>query len=73
MKFTMVMHRIKSIPLLKQALHYDHNDRTKSDLFVSLQMALVPVFGDNTDAGKTAYGQIKTNATIQNKTSGLRI
>jgi len=40
------VHRIKSIPLLKQALQYNHLDRTKSDLFVSLQMALVPVFGD---------------------------
>jgi hypothetical protein len=40
------VHRIKSIPLLKQALQYDHLDRTKSDLFVSLQMALVPVFGE---------------------------
>ena len=40
------VHRIKFIELLKQALKYDHLDRTKSDLFVSLQMALVPVFGD---------------------------
>lgn len=40
------VHRIKSVPMLKQALEYDHLDRTKSDLFVSLQMALVPCFGD---------------------------
>jgi hypothetical protein len=40
------VHRIKSIPLLKQALSYNHLDRTKSDLFVSLQMALVSVFGE---------------------------
>ena len=39
------VHRIKSIPLLKQTLEYNHLDRTKSDLFVSLQMALVAVFG----------------------------
>lgn len=40
------VHRIKSIPMLKQALEYNHGDRTKSDLFVSLQMALVACFGE---------------------------
>lgn len=40
------VHRIKSIPMLKQALQYNHLDRGKSDLFVSLQMALVACFGD---------------------------
>lgn len=40
------VHRIKSIPMLKQALEYNHLDRTKSDLLVSLQMALVAVFGE---------------------------
>ena len=40
------VHRIKFIELLKQALVYDHLDRGKSDLFVSLQMCLVAVFGD---------------------------
>jgi hypothetical protein len=40
------VHRVKYIPLLKQALKYDHLDRGKSDLFVALQMALVAVFGD---------------------------
>lgn len=39
-------HRIKYNPLLKQGLHYDHLDRTKSDLWVALQMALIPLFGD---------------------------
>lgn len=40
------VHRVKHIPLLKEALYYDHLDRQKSDLFVSLQMALVAVFGE---------------------------
>ena len=40
------VHRIKHIPLLKEALYYDHLNRTSSDLFVSLQMALVAVFGE---------------------------
>jgi len=40
------VHRLKSIPMLKQALEYDHLNRTKSDLFVSLQMALVACFGE---------------------------
>lgn len=40
------VHRVKYIPLLKQALSYNHADRTKSDLFVALQMALAPVFGE---------------------------
>jgi len=40
------VHRIKFIELLKQGLQYNHLDRTKSDLWVSLQMALVAIFGD---------------------------
>jgi len=40
------VHRIKHEGLLKEALYYNHLDRTKSDLFVSLQMALVAVFGE---------------------------
>ena len=40
------IHRCRYIPMLKQILKYNHLDRTKSDLFVSLQMALVAVFGD---------------------------
>ena len=38
--------RIKHIGMLEQALKYDHSDRTKSDLFVALQMALSAVFGE---------------------------
>jgi hypothetical protein len=41
------VHRIKFIELLKQALAYDHSNRTPSDLFVSLQMALVAFFGES--------------------------
>lgn len=41
------VHRIKFIQLLKQALSYDHSNRTPSDLFVSLQMALVAIFGES--------------------------
>lgn len=40
------IHRVKHIGLIQQGLHYNHLDRTKSDLWVSLQMALVPVFGE---------------------------
>lgn len=40
------VHRIKHIPMLKEILYYDHLERTKSDLFISLQMALVAVFGE---------------------------
>lgn len=40
------VHRIRHKGLLEQGLNYDHLDRTKSDLWVSLQMALVPVFGE---------------------------
>ena len=40
------VHRVKHVGLLKQGLQYNHLDRTKSDLWVALQMALVPVFGD---------------------------
>lgn len=39
-------HRIKYIPCLQQALEYDHLDRGKSDIWVSMQMALVAAFGD---------------------------
>lgn len=49
------VHRIKSIPLLKQALAYNHLDRTKSDLFVSLQMALVACFGEMQMPKKQEY------------------
>lgn len=40
------VHRVKHIPLLKEIKYYDHLERTKSDLFISLQMALVAVFGE---------------------------
>jgi len=40
------IHRVKHKQLIEQGLHYNHLDRTKSDLWVSLQMALVPVFGE---------------------------
>lgn len=40
------IHRCKHKGLIEQGLHYNHLDRTKSDLWVSLQMALVPVFGE---------------------------
>lgn len=40
------VHRIKFVELLKQALTYDHSNRSPSDLFVSLQMALVAIFGE---------------------------
>jgi len=40
------IHRCKHIGLIKQGLSYNHLDRTKSDLWVSLQMALVPVYGE---------------------------
>ncbi len=45
-KYNGHVHRIKHVAMLKEMLYYDHNDRTKSDLFVSLQMALVAAFGE---------------------------
>lgn len=45
-KYNGHVHRVKHIELLKQGLAYNHLDRTKSDLWVSLQMSLVPVFGE---------------------------
>lgn len=38
-------HRVKFPIMLKQALEYDHSDRTKSDVIISLMMALLPCFG----------------------------
>lgn len=40
------IHRVRHKLLIEQGLHYNHLDRTKSDLWVALQMALVPVFGE---------------------------
>lgn len=45
-KYNGHVHRIKFIPLLEQLLMYDHLNRTKSDLVVSLMMALLPIFGE---------------------------
>ena len=62
------VHRIKFIVLLKQALQYDHNDRTKSDLFVSLQMALVACFGEMQNI-PTPNTSIKILPTFKVKTT----
>jgi hypothetical protein len=39
------VHRVKYPVLLQQALEYDNSDRTKSDVLISLMMALLPCFG----------------------------
>lgn len=39
------VHRVVFPMLLQQALEYDHSDRTKSDIVISLMMALLPCFG----------------------------
>lgn len=39
------VHRVKYKILLQQALEYDNTDRTKSDILISLMMALLPCFG----------------------------
>lgn len=39
------VHRVKFRIVLEQALAYDHSDRTKSDVIISLMMALLPCFG----------------------------
>lgn len=39
------VHRVKFPMMLKQALEYNHSDRTKSDIIISLMMALLPCFG----------------------------
>jgi len=62
------VHRVKFIPLLKEALHYDHLDRTKSDLFVSLQMALVAVFGEMRMPKKATVVPMKIMPTYKLKT-----
>ena len=38
-------HRIVFPVMLQQALEYNHSDRTKSDVIISLMMALLPCFG----------------------------
>jgi hypothetical protein len=39
------VHRVKFPMMLTQALEYNHSDRTKSDIIISLMMALLPCFG----------------------------
>lgn len=39
------VHRVKFPIMLTQALEYNHSDRTKSDVIISLMMALLPCFG----------------------------
>jgi len=39
------VHRVVFPIMLKQALEYNHSDRTKSDVIISLMMALLPCFG----------------------------
>lgn len=39
------VHRVKFPIMLRQALEYNHADRTKSDVIISLMMALLPCFG----------------------------
>lgn len=39
------VHRVVFPLMLKQALEYNHSDRTKSDIIISLMMALLPCFG----------------------------
>lgn len=39
------VHRVKFPMMLQQALEYNHSDRTKSDIVISLMMALLPCFG----------------------------
>lgn len=39
------VHRVVFVQLLEQCIEYDHSDRTKSDLVISLMMALLLCFG----------------------------
>lgn len=39
------VHRVMFPQLLQQCIEYDHSDRTKSDLVISMMMALLPCFG----------------------------
>jgi hypothetical protein len=41
------VHRIVFPIMLQQALEYNHSDRTKSDVIISLMMALLPCFGSS--------------------------
>lgn len=61
------VHRVKHIPMLKEILYYDHLERTKSDLFISLQMALVAVFGEMQMPKKQNYKPTKLLPTYKIK------
>jgi hypothetical protein len=39
------IHRVNYVPLLKEALEYNHSERTPYHLIVSFMMALLPLFG----------------------------
>ena len=39
------VHRVVFPMMLRQGLEYNHSDRTKSDIIISLMMALLPCFG----------------------------
>ena len=39
------IHRVTYIPLLKQALEYNHSERTPYHLMVAFMMALIPMMG----------------------------
>lgn len=39
------VHRVMFPQLLQQCIEYDHSDRTKSDLVISMMMSLLPCFG----------------------------
>jgi len=39
------VHRVVFPVMLNQAIEYNHSDRTKSDVIISLMMALLPCFG----------------------------
>jgi hypothetical protein len=39
------VHRVVFPQMLQQAIEYNHSDRTKSDIIISLMMALLPCFG----------------------------
>lgn len=59
------VHRVMFPMMLTQALEYNHSDRTKSDIIISLMMALLPCFGStemhsgNIAKPKTVFPQHK--------------
>ena len=56
--------------MLKEILYYDHLERTKSDLFISLQMALVAVFGEMQMPKKQDYKPKRILPTYKIKIAG---